>query len=112
LIQREGFAGQQMQRDAVGAEGVDDDQIVAMVGRVAQGQAGVAEHDPRVVAAGLQEMKETSVARQMFDRRVDLVKTPGLAGPGIAGELAGAEPDDADPRQIAPDGYREELPEG
>src|SRR5204863_5312449 len=47
----------------------------------------------------------------MFDRRVDLVESPGLARPGIAGEFAGAEPDDADPRQIAAGSRREELPE-
>ena len=56
-------------------------------------------------------MEETPVPRQIFDRRVDLVKNPGLARPGIAGEFAGAVPDDADPRQSAARGRREELPE-
>src|SRR5204863_7142584 len=96
LVEGERLASQQMQRDRVGAERVDDDQIVTVVGDLAQGQAGVAEDHARMVAARLHEMEETPVARQVFDRRVDLVKGPGLSRPGITREPAGAEPDDAD----------------
>src|ERR1041384_5199635 len=58
LVQRDRFAGQQVQRDRVGAERVDHDQIVAAVGDAREGQPGIAEHDPRLVAACLPQLEE------------------------------------------------------
>src|SRR5690349_23194111 len=60
MIEGEGFPGQQMQRDRVGTERVDNDQVVGTVRHRAEGQARIAEHNARIVAAVFEKMEERS----------------------------------------------------
>src|SRR5690348_14744144 len=100
-----------MQRDGIRTERIDDDEIVAAIGYVTEGQAGVAEDHRRVIAAILQQLEKPPIARQLFHRRIDLVECPRLARQRIASKISDPKPNHADTRYAALRDRREEAPE-
>src|SRR5829696_6279180 len=85
-VERERLARHEVRRHGVRAEGVEDDEVVSAVGRLAQAQARVAEDEVRPRARARGEVREESgVARDVNDRRVDLVERPALARARVRG---------------------------
>ena len=82
-----------MDRDRRAEEGVDEDQVVAAVGRVGEPQPCVAEHDRHVRRARADEVEQLGIARDGHDGGIDLVIGQRIARPPLTGERAGAEPD-------------------
>src|SRR5262245_37030972 len=77
-IQVQGFAGQQMHRDCVGAECINNDQTKVMVGLVKKRQACITEDDSDLSAA-LREIGEVAgVAGNAFDGRINFKKSKFL----------------------------------
>jgi hypothetical protein len=97
LIQRKRFSGQKVNRYAIGAESVDDDRVVELVGHSLQGEPGVAEHETWRLAAFGQEMKIAFVSGESRDRRIDLMKRPNLPWPSVTTKFAATEPDYPNP---------------
>src|SRR5215813_1084496 len=94
LVERERLASQEVQRDAVRAERIDNDRIVMIVLHFLYREPGVTEDHACVVAAAVEKIEIAS--RNPFDFGIDLVKGPDLSRLRIAGEFAGAEPDHSD----------------
>ena len=88
------FKGQQMGRDGIGAERIDDQQAKRSVWLL-QGQAAVPYnvHD-RAFGIG-RESEQGTILGKADHHRVDLVEGEGLARVEICGEGAGAETDHA-----------------
>src|SRR5215204_5299895 len=101
-VERERLARHEVRGHGVGAEGVEDDEVVSAVGRLAQTQARVAEDDVRPRARARREVgEELWVTRDVNDHRVDLVERPRLAGARVRGRRPRAEPDDGDRQRRA-----------
>src|SRR5215472_4926865 len=111
VIKGERLTRHQVDRDAIRTEGVEHDQIIAMVEHLAKRQTAIAQYHTRMVAAGLHEMEKAGVARQSLDLRIDFVEGPGLARPRVAAEAAGAKAQDAHPPHITAAYRREETAE-
>src|SRR5215472_3366354 len=94
LVERERLTGQEVQRDAVRAERIDDDRIVMMVWHFLYREPGVTEDHACVVAAAVEKIEIAS--RNPFDFGIDLMKRPDLSRMRIEGELASAEADHPD----------------
>ena len=86
----------QVHGDSVGGEGIDENEVEAAVGLLRHGEARVA-HDH--VKLGLAVGEEGEVGRlggDVDDDGIDLEEAPALVLLGVAGDGAGAEPDDAE----------------
>ena len=78
LIKCEGFAGDEMDGNRVGAEGVEDNHGVGGVGCGCERQAGITEDDAQI-GGGIAEKREGAfVACELFDDRINLVVGPRL----------------------------------
>ena len=72
-------------------------QVERRVGGLVQLQTRVAQHNvDRPFGAAVDVGELGGVRRQFHHQRVDLEEGPVLAGPGLAGERAGAQPDGRD----------------
>src|SRR5690554_640134 len=94
-----------MQRDRVGREGIDDQDVEAARCHLRKFDAGIADHDPSLGRAAFQEC-EYSAARKAQDLRVDLEERPRLPGLPVTGERADPQSNHADA------GFRTEQPSG
>ena len=83
-----------MHRRRVTAEGVEDDQVETVVGRLGERQPAVAEHDARVGRAVAQEREQIGVLGDANNHRVDLVVRPRLLWLRIATKRTRTQPDD------------------
>src|SRR5262249_37569656 len=108
LVERERLAGQKVHRNAVGAESVNDDCVIIIVGYILQRQSGITEDYPRAISTALEEMKVARVACDILDLGIDFVEIPDLSL-RVASKLSRAKPDDADPLEISV-GNRGEKP--
>src|SRR4051812_29701958 len=93
-VEGEGLRGEEMERDGVAGEGVDDEHVEFLRAFTGQGGAGVAGNDVDV-RAGFADVGE-DVAGDGFDSGVDLVEADAVAGTAVSGDGPGAEADDAD----------------
>ena len=84
---------QEMGWDGVGAEGVDEDEVVMVIRRLSQGEAAVAQDDFDAGRCVLQVGEVPGVASQACDVGVDLVEHPLFARAGICRHGARAETD-------------------
>ena len=95
-VDGERFAREKMYRHRVGRKGIDRQQVDRVVRPAGQAQPRVAEHDPDLRRALVEEGE--AVAGDVDHRRIDLEEGPALVGAGITGQRAAAEPDHGDPR--------------
>jgi hypothetical protein len=80
-------------RNRVGAEGVEDDEIVGLVGRMLQADSRVAQDDVHSSTAVLQIGKVTGISGDLLDERIDFVEGPQAIGFRVAGHRTAAETD-------------------
>src|SRR5262249_23245078 len=90
------FPCDEMHWNGIRAERVDNKQIECARAFLLQGQACIAETDPHVRCAVLQEREVARVACRVGDGGVDFVERPVLSALGVRGECADAKPDHSD----------------
>ena len=95
-VELEGFAGQQMHRDGVGAEGIQHEQVVAGIGGVLEQEPSVPDGDGDARGRLGQIWEQLGVLRDVDDDGIDLVEGVGIGRPAIRGERAHAEADEPD----------------
>ena len=84
-IKPQSLSGQQVGGDGIRAEGVQDDEPIRVIGRVAEPQSRIAQdHGDRGRSTVLEKCEETRVPSDLRDDRIDLVKGQALPGLGIA----------------------------
>ena len=108
-VERERLAGQEVHRNAVGTESVDDNCVIVMVGDDLQRQPGVAKDYPRAIFTALEKVEVARVASDLFNLGIDFVEVPDLSRLRVASKLSGAKPDNADLLEISV-GNRSEEP--
>ena len=86
----------QVHGNGVGGEGVDDEEIEALVGLLGEREARVADDDVGLGLAVGEEREVVRLGRDVDDHGIDLEKAPRLAFARVAGERAGAQADDAE----------------
>lgn len=115
-IDVERLPGEQVDGHDIGAEGVDDDESVSMVGRVLDAPAGVTEDDLSGVCRGVRQVVEPAlIVGDGGDGGVEFVENPAFAGQGIGCEGSDAQADDGDGGvTIAEEGpdHAEDVPDG
>ncbi len=72
-IDRHRLAREQVNRNGVGGEGIDDDHVVFAVRRVLEREPRVAEHDRQSGAHSARKVKRLGSFAMREDRRIDLV---------------------------------------
>ena len=80
------LASKQMDRDGIGGEGVDNDEVVCTVWRFREREPPIAERDRHVGTARLQEVEQSGILGNPNDGRVDLVKMHCVVRLGVASE--------------------------
>src|SRR5207245_2935221 len=91
------FAGDEVNRNGVGAEGIDGDQAVLLVGRLFELDAGIAESKVKLSTAADRVLPVSEVAGllgNVDDRGIDFVKGGLLPGLDIGRQRASAETDE------------------
>ena len=78
------FPRQQVDGYRIRAERVDDDQIERCCGSFLQLLAAVSNLDVDLPARILQERKQSGIAGNALDKRIDLEEGPGSASLGVA----------------------------
>jgi hypothetical protein len=80
LIEGEGFAGDEVDGDGVGAEGVEHDEIEGAGGSGGESETGITGDDAEIRRGIAQKREIADIAREAFDDRIDLEISPRLAG--------------------------------
>ena len=93
-IERQRLGGEQMKRDGVAGERIDDEHIKVLRGLMLERGAGVAR-DHVHLGAGFADVGE-DVASDGLDGGVDFVVADVVAGLAVGGDRSGAKADDAD----------------
>ena len=74
-----------MHGQRVGAEGIEHDQLIGMIGRVIEALPGIAQDDVDRFGLAISQIgEEPRIAGDPLHGGVDFVKRPALAGLGIA----------------------------
>src|SRR5258706_15784203 len=100
-IEAQGFAGQEVARDGVRAERVENDQAVVSIRSGGEGAPGISKNHPDRGRAGLEKREVSRVAGDPQDGGVDLIERELLPRPPVTRQGAGPEPDDP-PGRAAP----------
>jgi hypothetical protein len=98
-IQRHRLPRQQVHRDTVGTECIDNQSIIGCIRCIRYHQAGVTQHDRCTVSAGGEEAEIARIARNLLDHRVNLVERPLLARLCVTTECSRPKPDHRDALQ-------------
>ncbi|MSP88649.1 MAG: GTP cyclohydrolase I [Alphaproteobacteria bacterium] len=111
-IQRQRLAGEKMDRDRVGAERIQDDQIEMPRGLGFQSQSRIADRHPRAERAVIEIGEPGARASHALDRRIDLEKGPILAPMTVTRRCRDPKPDQGDTaRALATADPGEHLPQ-
>ena len=92
----QGLLGDQVDGDRVGAEGVEDQQVVAGLRGAGQREPGVAQHHLDLRLRVAEEGEVARIPGDPLHQRSDLVVSDPLAALPVRGDRARPQPDDPD----------------